>query len=187
MASIKCSHDYRYCEGFRHQIVRDLAWAIASPPLMILDDPGCRWYDDQWYQYQYSVSVPWLKALDRQPEQLQQRVDSLRDRRMGKYFETLWAFWLEQETRYEVIQQNLPLRGDGDTLGELDFLLLDKTTGKYLHWEMAVKFYLGVGDTRSQASWDGPGKKPGWINNPAFAAQAVTWQGAIEGSGVSCR
>lgn len=145
--------------AFQHQVVRDLVWAIASPPLIVPGKKQCCWYSEQWYRELYRQSENWLCDLDAQPEYLQQRVDSQKDRRMGRYFETLWAFWLEQHPRYEIVQQNLPLRQGGNTIGELDFLVLDKQSGKYLHWEMAVKFYLGVGDTRMQCNWHGPGKK----------------------------
>lgn len=145
--------------NYRHHIVRDLAWAIASPPLLILEGLPCAWFDNQWYQGLYESSLDWLQGLDEDPGVLQEILDSQKDRRLGRYFETLWAFWLEQSPRFEVIEHNLPLRHDGNTLGELDFLLLDKHTGKYLHWEVAVKFYLGTADTSNHANWHGPGKK----------------------------
>ena len=144
---------------FQHHVVRDLAWAIASPPLLIPEKQHCYWYDNEWYRDLYESSLGWLKKLDEAPEILRERLESQKDRRLGRYFETLWAFWLEQSPRFEIIEQNLPLRVDGKTLGELDFLVLDKQSGKTLHWEVAVKFYLGVGDTHLQANWHGPGKK----------------------------
>lgn len=144
---------------YQHHIVRDLAWAIASPPLLIPEKTACIWYKDKWYQDLYVSSKDWLHKLDDDPEQLQDRLDSQKDRRLGRYFETLWAFWLEHSSRFDVIEQNLPLRDDGKTLGEIDFLVFDKKLGKCLHWEVAVKFYLGVGNTRRHANWHGPGKK----------------------------
>jgi hypothetical protein len=144
---------------YQHHIVRDLAWAIASPPLLIPDNLTCVWYRDDWYRDLYSSSQSWLQELDAAPEKLQERLDSQKDRRLGRYFETLWAFWLENSQRFEIVEHNLPLRDEKKTLGELDFLVLDKQSGKHLHWEMAVKFYLGAGDTQRQANWHGPGKK----------------------------
>ncbi len=145
--------------NYQHHVVRDLAWAIASPPLLRLEQAACSWYDSDWYQDLYITSQDWLQRLDQAPEALQELLDSQKDRRLGRYFETLWAFWLENSSRFEVIEQNLPLTDQGRTLGELDFLVLDKTSGQSLHWEVAVKFYLGVGDTRQHSRWHGPAKK----------------------------
>lgn len=145
--------------NYQHHVVRDLAWAIASPPLLRLEQTACRWYDSDWYQDLYITSQDWLQRLDQAPKALQELLDSQKDRRLGRYFEMLWTFWLENSSRFEVIEQNLPLRDQGKTLGELDFLVFDKVSGQNLHWEVAVKFYLGVGDTRQHSSWHGPGKK----------------------------
>lgn len=145
--------------NYQHHIVRDLAWAIASPPLLNLEQAPCRWYRGEWYQDLYMTSRDWLQHLDEAPEELQERLDKQKDRRLGRYFETLWAFWLEKCPRFEVIEQNLALRDECKTLGELDFLVLDKVSGKYLHWEVAVKFYLGLGDICEHTNWHGPGKK----------------------------
>ena len=100
-----------------------------------------------------------LLQLDKDPAELELSLAQQKDRRLGKRFETLWAFWLEKSTRFEVIVQNMPLRDGDRTLGELDFLVIDKKTGKYLHLEMAVKFYLGIGDTALHCNWHGPGLK----------------------------
>jgi hypothetical protein len=145
--------------NYQHHIVRDLAWAIASPPLLSLEKASCSWYRDEWYENLYITSRDWLQRLDEAPGELQERLECQKDRRLGRYFETLWAFWLENNPRFELIEQNLALRDEGKTLGELDFLVLDKVSGQNLHWEVAVKFYLGVGDTRQHSNWHGPGRK----------------------------
>lgn len=145
--------------NYQHHIVRDLAWAIASPPLLKFEHAPCSWYGDEWYQDLYMTSQDWLQRLDEAPEELQRRLDKQKDRRLGRYFETLWAFWLEHSARFDVVEQNLSIRDEGKTLGELDFLVLDKASGKFLHWEVAVKFYLGTGDIREHTNWHGPGKK----------------------------
>ncbi|WP_346837430.1 DUF1853 family protein [Microbulbifer sp. SAOS-129_SWC] len=73
--------------------------------------------------------------------------------RLGVYFENLWAFAFTHHPDYQLQQRNLPLRADGRTLGELDFVttyLPDRCTE---HWEIAVKFYLEV----DSGYWVGPG------------------------------
>ena len=146
-------------QKYRHDVVRDLAWAIASPPLMLSDRPGCEWFDDAWYQHRYNDSTDWLQALDQDPAPLLAVVAAQKDRRLGNYFETLWAYWLEANQRYDLLARNLPIREGGDTLGELDFIVRDNLSGLNYHWEVAVKFYLGVADTRQPDHWYGPGRR----------------------------
>jgi len=142
--------------AFKHQSVRDLAWAVASPPLITQPANGCLWPDHHWYQQAYLQTLPWLNALDNDPAELDALLAGQKDRRLGKYFETLWYFWLSHHPRYQIIENNLQVIIDGETLGEIDFIVLDKKTKQVLHWEVAIKFYLGVGDTAEMSNWHGP-------------------------------
>ena len=144
---------------FKHQSVRDLAWAISSPPLVLQPGQSCRWPDSRWYQRVYEESLPWFCKLDEDPSELESLLDSQRDRRLGKVFETLWLYWFSHNPRYEVIENNLQIIVDGETLGEIDFIVLDKMTGQMVHWEVAVKFYLGVDDTNEMSNWYGPNRR----------------------------
>ena len=141
---------------FSHQSVRDMAWAVASPPLICLAKQSCIWPDDQWYQHVYDESLPWLNKIDEDPSELESLLEKQKDRRLGKYFETLWFYWFSHNPRYEMIENNLQIIVDGETLGEIDFIVFDKKTKKMVHWEVAVKFYLGVGDTGEMCNWHGP-------------------------------
>lgn len=141
---------------FIHQSVRDLAWAISSAPL--ISQPRCAsiWPDSAWYRQLYEQRLPWLEAVDKDPAELEELLSAQKDRRLGKYFETLWLYWIRHDPRYQIIENNLQVIIDGETLGEIDFIVFDNVTGKTMHWELAVKFYLGVGDTRRMSSWHGP-------------------------------
>ncbi len=147
---------YKTSGDFKHQSVRDLAWAISSPPLISHLSTPCVWPKSEWFEQVYSESLPWLCSVDDNPAELEALLFSQKDRRLGKYFETLWYFWLSQHSRYDIIEHNLQVIIDGQTLGEMDFIVLDKQTGKTLHWEVAVKFYLGTGDTAEMNHWHGP-------------------------------
>lgn len=146
--------------AFKHRSVRDLAWAISSPPLIsphISSGPGsCVWPESQWFLRLYESSLFWLQDIDEDPADLDAMLAGQKDRRLGKYFETLWYYWLRKHPRYEIIENNLQIIFDGETLGEMDFILFDKKTGRTLHWELAVKFYLGIGDTSQMSNWHGP-------------------------------
>lgn len=146
---------------WQHQAVRDLAWVLASPPLLKSQDEIIDWLDADWCRDTYQASISWLAALDADPTPLLASIDIQRDRRLGRYFETLLAFWLQSpaNTRYRLIAQNLPIRREGITLGELDYLVEDTQTHELQHWEVAVKFYLGVRPSQQLSHWIGPGQK----------------------------
>jgi len=141
---------------FTQQSVRDLAWAISSPPLMSQLSSQCVWPQGAWYQQIYTESLPWIQRLDKDSSELDELLAKQKDRRLGKYFETLWYFWLCKQSRYDIVENNVQINIDGETLGELDFIVFDNQEKKTLHWELAVKFYLGVDDTREMYNWHGP-------------------------------
>lgn len=142
-----------------NHLVNDLAWAIRSPPLIVLQSPSCFWYDSDFYSDLFNSSSDWFCELERDSKKLQERMDAQKDKRLGNYFETLWASWIDASERFELIERNLQIFENGQTLGELDFIVRDRKTDKVLHWELAVKFYLGVDDTRLHKNWHGPAKK----------------------------
>ncbi len=83
-----------------------------------------------------------MLALDREPAGLEAAVANCASRRLGRLAECLIAFWLEKSGRFELLAQNLAVRGAGRTLGEFDLLFRDHEEQGVIHWEMAVKFYL---------------------------------------------
>lgn len=144
---------------YRTAAVRDLAWSLQSPPLLCRRDAGVRWPESAWYKNAYREFAPVLQQLDSRPEPLLNFLDGRKDRRLGNYFETLLRYWLVESTRYSLLYANLPLRDKEKTLGEFDFIVRDEVSGKTLHWEVAVKFYLGVGDTTQACNWWGPARR----------------------------
>ncbi len=68
--------------------------------------------------------------------------------RLGKYAERLLEYFLRFGPTHQLIASGVQLRdplkngGNGKrTIGEIDFLLKN-AQGEYLHWELAIKFYL---------------------------------------------
>jgi hypothetical protein len=133
--------------SFKNQHVRDLAWALSSPALMHASGTPCKWYDDGWYRQVYRESADWLCGLEQSPAALADIIRQDKDRRLGRYFELLWAFWFEHSDRFDIIGQNIQIEHEGRTAGELDLVVHEHATGKNIHIELAVKFYLGLGDT----------------------------------------
>jgi hypothetical protein len=144
---------------YQHRCVADLAWAVSSPPLLLLKGNQCSWFTEGWYRDQYRQIEHPLRELDHDPIRLKNLLAAQKDQRLGNYFETLWSFALQLNPRYLLIERNLQIHDGERTLGEMDFIVLDIETGRYAHWELAIKFYLGVGDTVNHAAWHGPGKK----------------------------
>jgi hypothetical protein len=144
---------------YKHRCVADLSWAVSSPPLLLVEDSDCAWFSECWYRDQYSEIEQQLLALDRDPAILESLLSAQKDRRMGNYFERLWSFALQLNSRYQLIERNLQIRDGENTLGEMDFIVLDSETGRYAHWELAIKFYLGIGDTVNHEAWHGPGRQ----------------------------
>lgn len=142
-------------------VVRDLAWTLASPPLLALRSPGIRWLNAAWCERAYRESLDWLASLDRDPAPLLTALSQRGDPRLGSYFEALLAFWLSWEDNplYRLVGRNLPVRSKNLTLGELDFLVEERQSGELQHWEVAVKFYLGVASGGELKHWVGPGLK----------------------------
>lgn len=144
---------------FKNKSVRDLAWAISTPPIMRLKAQSCDWPKSSWFENAHQETLNLLLKFDQDPSELDDLLEKQKDKRLGKYFETLWFYWFSQHPRYDVLAQNLQIIIDGETLGEIDFILYDKENKKIMHWEVAIKFYLGLDDTFQMKNWHGPNLK----------------------------
>jgi hypothetical protein len=139
--------------SFGDQAVRDLAWLLFSPPLLRASCAGAP-----------LASVPktdalmdWLAALDRKPAGLHAHARKPGLVRVGLYAEALLEYFLMHGPGPRLIAANVPLRSQGRTIGEVDFLV-ETREGVRLHWELAVKFYLHIADggNASLADYVGP-------------------------------
>jgi hypothetical protein len=142
----------------RQPVVRDLAWALLSPPLLA-QTPWPQRHPlsaSDWCQ-QPDRLAEWLLSLDADHHTLQQWLSQSSVRRLGLYYERLWQFALHAAPGVEVLVANLPIRQQGHTLGELDMLLQD-AEGVH-HLELAIKLYLGQQQSSGSdlADWLGPG------------------------------
>src|SRR5690606_2117149 len=141
--------------SLRTPAVRDLSWALLSPPLLgettkVQRHPlqASRWAG------QPQRLADWFMQHDRDAGALLAWLAETPARRLGLYYERLWQFALHAAPDVEVVAANLPIRHNGHTLGELDLLLRDDE-GEH-HLELAVKFYLGTNGCDA-ADWLGPG------------------------------
>ncbi|MEK6789710.1 MAG: DUF1853 family protein [Pseudomonadota bacterium] len=160
--------------SYQHPAVRDLVWLIASAPL-ICDAPTCDaptcddspvaalpanaaiWPDAASYLALYTRHEPWLRQLDADPQALLTFIAQARDYRLGRYAEDLLHFWFAAPDNLEftLVASHMPLREHGITLGEPDFVVRERSSGKLWHIELALKFYLGTADQQ----WLGPNRQ----------------------------
>lgn len=136
--------------NFKTPIVRQLAFVVASPNIMLKAPNDLKikhafelHSDDFWHQH-YENYQSRLVELDHDPEELLNFVAQLKSTRLGLRFEYLMWFWL-QDSKYhafEIIGHSIQIIDGRNTVGELDFVLLNKITQQIEHWEVALKFYL---------------------------------------------
>jgi uncharacterized protein len=124
---------------------RDLAWCIHSPALARQHGTDCIWPDDTWFS---TLPVHEVGSLPL-PKHLHHF-------RLGQHFEKLLQCWFDTVPTYDLRYANLQVNANKRTVGEFDFLLADRARSTTQHWEAAVKFYLGYGDTSQETNWFGP-------------------------------
>ena len=142
---------------FKTRCVHDLAWVIQSPPFISGHIAGVNWWSSDHFTREYRDCLGALLKLDKQPDSLLQALGNVKSHRLGHYFEALVAFWLQISPNYTLLLSNHPLRAATKTLGEIDFLTHEVATGKIVHLEVAVKFYLGIDNLDEMSNWHGPG------------------------------
>ncbi|MFK4447991.1 hypothetical protein ABH944_008164 [Caballeronia udeis] len=130
---------------FHDPAVRDLAWLLFSPDLLSASRAGAPLARPAVTQIERETTLAWLAALDLDPAALHTRVHIPSLTRLGFYAEALLEYFLKHGPHARLIAANIPLRTAGRTLGEVDFLL-ENLRGDRLHWELAVKFYLHIGE-----------------------------------------
>lgn len=144
---------------FSTKSVRELAWVIASPPIQSGHIGNTYWWDDDKCQNEYQDCLPALIELDKDPRPLEQHLSQLKSKRLGHRFETLVSYWLTISPNYELIQQNIQIIENGVTFGEIDFIIKEVSTGKNIHLEVCVKFYLGTTPYKDPYRWFGTNTK----------------------------
>ncbi len=122
---------------YRVPAVRHLAWMCRAPQLV--GSPVA---------FDLSEHLPenleeTLGAWDAAPEAGPLLLTETPPRRLGHYFENLYACLLRDLLGWEILLRNQPIRSNGITLGELDFIVRNPVNQAIEHHEIAVKFYLG--------------------------------------------
>ena len=144
---------------FKHREVRDLAWVIASPPLVSGNLDETHWWSHEDCLSEFKDCLLELKKLDLQPDPLIIHLSKLKNHRLGSIFEGLMSFWLYISPNYRELQQNIQIIENKHTYGEIDFIIEKLLTGEVIHLEVAVKFYLGSKPYVDAYHWFGTNTK----------------------------
>lgn len=80
------------------------------------------------------------------------------NQKLGHLYEQALGVLIDSSERLDLVARNLQVFDSGGrTIGELDFVLQDVASGRYIHLELAIKFYLAV---RHSEGWEFPGPDP---------------------------
>ena len=80
---------------------------------------------------------------------------------IGKQMEFAFAQVIDKSEDYELVLKSIQIPSEGITLGELDFLIRELSTGRMIHVELVSKFYLYIPWIGSDCAgqWVGPNFK----------------------------
>ena len=147
-----------HLDPFRSPVVRDLVWAILSPTLIVTPDAS-HYCSPKWFELAFESIALHLQQLEQDDAPLRQHLNTPPTHRLGIRFERLWSYWLQHNGRYELLAANVQVPHNGNTLGEFDFIVHDNHANEIEHWELALKFYLGIPPLTSAQHWFGPNLK----------------------------
>ena len=143
-------------DQFKHRAIRDLAWALLRPGFFDqLNEAQNDWLLTPWLD---SELIPWLYALDQQPEALFLHLKDQRATRLGIYFEQLLSFFFDHYPRFQLSAKNLQVYDTESkrTLGEYDFIVHYLQQKCHYHIEVAVKFYIGLAELKVDIAGNTP-------------------------------
>ena len=129
--------------------LRDLEWVIASP-FLLKDRP-----DPDLGQHPETNAL--LTRLRADPAPLLAHLAATPRLNLGRYFEQLVIFWLDNLPSVTLVGSNIPIFREKRSLGEIDLAFLFE--GRARHWELAIKFYLNIGSPVDEADFVGPMQK----------------------------
>lgn len=79
---------------------------------------------------------------------------------LGKRAEIFFQILLNRTKNWQILTANLQIQKEKITLGEIDFLLRDRSSGKLLQVELAYKFYIFDPSLPTEAeAWIGPNRR----------------------------
>lgn len=140
---------------FKNLQVRQLAFCLSSPNILQSIPSELRFKQHTFQLHsQYTWAIHFknyharLLYLDQHPQELELFLQRLKSTRLGLRFEMFIWFWLLDHAYhpYQVLGHSIQKIVARQTIGELDFLLLNHENNQVEHWEVALKYYLAETD-----------------------------------------
>jgi hypothetical protein len=122
----------------------DLDWCVQSPALIASHPGNVTWPTDQWFAKQVVSSSDVDLPQPRHHHHF----------RLGQHFEKLLIHWMKSADDLDLLFSNVQVFDHKRTVGEFDFLV--NHDGQLEHWEVAIKFFLGLGNGLALNHWHGP-------------------------------
>ncbi|QNR25641.1 DUF1853 family protein [Croceimicrobium hydrocarbonivorans] len=135
--------------------LRRIWWALSTPSFLDLPDSAHYFHDDQ----HRALIAELLIKEDQESAKVNAHFEAQVPQVMGRYFEQLLLYVLELDPHYEVLAANVQIIEDKITRGELDLILYDKKKEQKRHWEVALKYYLQVGEDGNHHNFLGPSRR----------------------------
>lgn len=121
------------------RIQADLKWLLQSANLL--------------HEHSLNTEKVWAEIIKQIPQITELECKSYR---LGHYFEALWENALSLSNELEPLLVNQQIIINKQTLGEFDSIFHSRQSQQVTHCELAVKFYLQVGEGAKLSDWLGP-------------------------------
>ena len=106
-----------------------------------------------------SFKFPGFEVTDELREDLE-KIDHPRNSVLGKRMESFFEIAIDHSERYRLIDSNIQIIQNKNTLGEIDFLLYDEVADKPLHVELVYKLYIYDEQLSPEINrWIGPNRR----------------------------
>lgn len=81
--------------------------------------------------------------------------------RLGHLVEKIVSYCIKSATNFKLLHENIQIKKDKNTIGEIDFIIENKLTKELIHLELAYKFYLYDPSISTEIieNWIGPNRK----------------------------
>ncbi|MDR9399539.1 DUF1853 family protein [Salibacter sp.] len=112
---------------FQNRIKDYIYWMISNPFLLTAKGKN---------NLQKEITHDWSERFQGESKTVTPR------KRLGFLYEDLVSHLITQHHSYEIVDRNIQIIENGKTHGEIDFVVLNKTTDQLIQLESAVKFYL---------------------------------------------
>ncbi|MDZ4751754.1 MAG: DUF1853 family protein [Flavobacteriales bacterium] len=142
----------------KNKHLRDLEWLIKSEPMLSNPGPelGHIWVNERINFALSELHANWLSELENDSLELQNFMSGSENRLLGKHYERLFEFWMRSSPHLEHIKSNIQITRNGETYSEIDFLIRNKISEEFIHFEVSCKYYLASENSSRHEVWIGP-------------------------------